>query len=85
MAGGRDGSGPRTLNPLEPGLTMTRLDNEPDLNRPERPRFGEKPERRTAPRPVRDDRAERPFSIQPPRQCFGVAMKLIPRNRKCLL
>ena len=23
MAGGRDGSGPRTLNPLEPGLTMT--------------------------------------------------------------
>jgi phosphate transport system permease protein len=23
MAGGRDGSGPRTLNPLDPGLTMT--------------------------------------------------------------
>jgi phosphate transport system permease protein len=23
MAGGRDGSGPRTFNPLEPGLTMT--------------------------------------------------------------
>ena len=59
---------------LEPGLEMARLDGEPDLSRPERPRFGdrpergERPERRVTPRPAREDRGERPsYSGKPPR------------------
>ncbi len=43
---------------LESGVTMTRLDGEPDLDRPERSLKAAKPERRAAaPRPVRDDEA----------------------------
>ncbi|MBC2836129.1 DEAD/DEAH box helicase [Paragemmobacter straminiformis] len=66
---------------IEPGLVMTKLDGEPSMERPERPAFGAKPERRApAPRAVREERpareerpvtaerAERPsYSGKPPR------------------
>ncbi len=59
---------------LESGVTMTRLDTEPDMDRPERaPRPAAKPERRApAPRPVRDEapfeKREKPvYTPKPPR------------------
>ena len=59
---------------LESGVTMTRLDGEPDLDRPERAaRPAAKPVRAPAPRPVRDEaavavRAEKPaYAPKPPR------------------
>ena len=43
---------------LESGVTMTRLDGEPDMDRPERPLRAAKPERRpTLPRVMRDEAA----------------------------
>lgn len=55
---------------IEPGLVMSRIDGEPSLDRAPREGFSrpERPERRAAPRPVREDRGERPsYSGKPPR------------------
>ena len=55
---------------LEQGLTMARIEGEPDLARPERPARAERPERRApAPRPVTEDapRARAAYVPKPPR------------------
>ena len=61
---------------LEPGLVMTRLVGEPDMQRPDRPartfagkpeRTFDKPERRVTPRPVRDEGDRPSYSGKPPR------------------
>lgn len=61
---------------LEPGLVMTRLMGEPDMQRPDRPartfagkpeRSFDKPERRVTPRPVREDGDRPSYSGKPPR------------------
>ena len=58
---------------IEPGLVMTRLEGEPSMERAlresfSRPERSERPERRVTPRPVRNDRGERPnYSGKPPR------------------
>lgn len=59
---------------IEPGLVMTRLEGEPTLDRApreasvSRPERAERPERRVTPRPVREERAEKPsYSGKPPR------------------
>lgn len=61
---------------IEPGLVMTRLEGEPSIDRQmrdgfsrsERPERAERTERRATPRPIREDRGERPsYSGKPPR------------------
>ncbi len=56
---------------IDQGLTMTRLAEAPNLERPERPRFDrpERSERRPAPREDRPQRAERP--ARPPREDYA--------------
>ena len=54
---------------LESGVTMTRLDGEPDLDRPERAPARAAPRKAPAPRPVRDEAVrEKPvYTPKPPR------------------
>jgi ATP-dependent RNA helicase DeaD len=56
---------------LEQGLTMARIEGEPDLARPERPQRSERPQRpeRPAPRPATDEapRAKSSYMPKPPR------------------
>ena len=59
---------------IEPGLMMERMEGEPSLERPQRPapsarpERAERPERRVTPRPLREDRADKPsYSGKPPR------------------
>ena len=53
---------------IEPGLMMERLEGEPSMERPERPARAERPERRVTPKPMREERGDRPsYSGKPPR------------------